>query len=515
MIDRKSAVMAGKPAGDSNMRQATLVATLTSPPSASGAEIAALPDCVGWLEVRAERTGELDPDWLRARFRGELLYSLRGTLGDRRVQRARLLRAAKRWDLIELEAGDLDPEVLGRVPPARRVLSWHGPAATLEELRTRWRSFSGTPARLTRLVPAAVEPADGLAPLRLLREAGRADLVAYASGPAGWWSRLLAPRLGAPFVFAAAGEEEVGEPSVARLIGDYGLPDLPALEELYGIVGRGAVKSLSPRLHNAAYRTLDLSALYLPFLAANFGEFWDELADGALADLGWPLRGLTVTSPHKEQAVTAAGEASEVALQAGAANTLLRRGAAWRADTADADGVLSVLAARGVEVAGRPVAVVGCGGAGRAAAAGLQRAGGQVTLVNRSMERGRYASHLLGLPWVPLARFDARPFSLLIHATPQVEEPPFAVSRLEKGAAVVELAYGPASSPLVAAAAGGGGIAIDGREVLLVEAGRQFRMMTGRRMPVRAARALIGGAGDGVRASIPPHPDAPPTAAPR
>ncbi len=206
------------------------------------------------------------------------------------------------------------------------------------------------------------------------------------------------------------------------------------------------------------------------------------------------MRGLTVNAPYKETALAAAVEATALARQAGAANTLLRAGDSWRADTADADGVLVALESRGVEVAGLQAAVVGCGGAGRAAALGLQRAGARVTLVNRGAERGRFASHLLGLPVAPLAGFDPRPFSLVVHATPLVEEPPFPVSGLEEGTTVVELVYGPGSTPLMTAAAARGCRTIDGREVLLVEAGRQFRMMTGRGMPAEQARAVIAAA---------------------
>src|SRR5262245_11110474 len=94
-------------------RHATLVATLTTPPSAGGQELAALPEAVSWLEVRADLVGDLPPEWLRRHFPGGLLYTLRscaagGAGADTSLERrARLLAAAPHYDLIELE-GDRD-----------------------------------------------------------------------------------------------------------------------------------------------------------------------------------------------------------------------------------------------------------------------------------------------------------------------------------------------------------------------------------------------------------------------
>jgi 3-dehydroquinate dehydratase/shikimate dehydrogenase len=109
-----------------------------------------------------------------------------------------------------------------------------------------------------------------------------------------------------------------------------------------------------------------------------------------------------------------------------------------------------------------------------------------VTLVNRGPDRGGYASRLLELPFVPLSRFRAGDFSLIVHATPLAAESPFPLADLRPGTVVVELVYGPAPTPLMLATTAGGGIAIDGREVLGVEVRRQFRLMTGRRMPAPA-----------------------------
>src|SRR5205807_1594715 len=98
------------------------------------------------------------------------------------------------------------------------------------------------------------------------------------------------------------------------------------------------------------------------------------------------------------------------------ANLLVRTTHGWWADS-EADGVIGALRTRRIPLRGRPVAVIGCGGAGRAAAVGLVRAGARVTLVNRGTRRGEFAARHLGLPFVPLAGFDPRPFAVLVHAT--------------------------------------------------------------------------------------------------
>lgn len=442
--------------------------------------------------MRADLAGDLDADWLRDRFAGELAYSLRPRAeggafdGSPAERRRRLLAAARHFDLVEVGDADAETEGLAGIPAARRLASWTGAAADAAGVREAWERLSRIPARLYRLAVRTERPQDVLALLRSLGAAGRRDVTAFATGPAGTWTRVLAPRLGAPLAYGRLnGEaEDPGELTVAQLVEDYGLPTLPPLERTFGIAGRAVSRSLSPRMHNAAYRELGLPALYLPFQVDCFAPFWRE-AEAELDALGWPLRGLTVASPHKEEALRLAAEVSSLARQAGSANTLLRRRGAWRADTADAQGVVSALLARRVPLLGRAVAVVGCGGAGRAAAAGLLRAGARVTLVNRGADRGGYASHLLGLPFIPLSRFRAGAFDLVVHATPLTAESPFPVADLRPGTVVVELVYGPAPTPLMLATTAGGGIAIDGREVLGVEVRRQFRLMTGRRMPWR------------------------------
>ncbi len=482
-----------------------LVATLTAPPGA--AELAALAGRADVLEVRADLTGELDPEWLRGRFPGELLYTLRSRAEGGAAEQSsgrrqeKLTAAAAAYDLVDLEgARDLVPEVLEALPAGRRLISWHGPPATRAELEARLAELGGHQARLYKLVAEARQPGQELAPLAILRSQRRSDLIAFASGQVGAWTRLLAPRLGAPWIFAAAGEVSAapGQPTLTALRDDFRLPRLDPIERLYGIVGRPVDHSLSPRLHNRLYEQLGLPALYLTFHVEAFGDFWLEVVEsGSLRELGFHLAGLSVTAPHKGVALAVAGASSPLAERVGAANTLVVRDGVWEAETTDPEGVLGPLRARRVVLTETETAVLGAGGAGRAAAFALARAGARVRLVNRGRTRGERAAEELGLPFVPLEEFDPGRFGVVVHATPgglTDEDPlPFDPARLAVEAVVVDLVYRRGEpTPLVRAARAAGHQAIDGREVLLHQAAPQFRLLTGRELPLGEGRRILG-----------------------
>jgi 3-dehydroquinate dehydratase/shikimate dehydrogenase len=469
-----------------------VTATLTRWP----ADLSKVPDGVMRLEVRADLVGDLDPAQLRRTFPGRLLYTLRSRAHGGRcadppaVRQTRLASAALGYDTVDLEADhDLGPDVLAAVPASRRRISWHGPAAPLPALRERFAGMAAVQAAGYLLVPEAPSAADALEPLRLLAELDREDVTAYGSGPFGAWSRLLAPYLGAPTVAGRLhkGGSGTGAPNVARLCADYPFPARPPVRDLYGLAGPVALGSGFPGLHNRAYHERGILALYLPFHLTGLGDFltgfWPAVPEG-LHELGLPLRGLTVSGPLKEVALHVADVVSPVARAAGAANALTRRGGRWRAATTDTSAVAAALRWAGVPLAGRPAAVVGCGGAGRAAAVALSDAGAAVTMVNRGRTRGQLAADLLGLPFTPLETFRPTGPVVVVHATSVHTGLPFPLDGLSAGAAVLDMVCPPDGvSALVAAARGRGLRAIDGRRVLAVEAAHQFRLMTGRPMP--------------------------------
>jgi len=485
--------------------RATLIATLTEAPSDE--DLTRLSEEADVLEVRADQVGGLDREALSTHFRGRLLYTLRskaegGGFGGSPEERVeRILAEAEGYDLVDLEADrDLVPELLTAIEPARRILSWHGPPTPLSGLSRKLGEMTEHPACWYKLIPAAMKPGDDLAPLALLLSARRDDVIAFASRDAGLWTRLVAPRIGAPVVYGAASAVPgaPGQPTIESLRATYDLPNLPPVEKLFGIVGHPVGHSLSPLLHNSLYRELGIPGLYLPFETISFGDFWLEIVEsGSLEVLGHPLAGLSVTAPYKELAVAVAGACSPLAERINSANTLVRRDGVWEGETTDPHGVVHALVDAGAALEGARAVVVGCGGAGRAAAFGLQRSGSRVTLVNRTEARGREIAREIGLDFCPQEEFDPTRFEILVNATPLghgADDPfPFDLDALSKEATIVDLVYRRGEhTALVSSAAERGMRHVDGRDILLFQAVKQFRLMTGRDMAVEIGREILG-----------------------
>jgi 3-dehydroquinate dehydratase/shikimate dehydrogenase len=469
---------------------AALVATLDKSPETTAA-VHRLPEADSWLQVRADLLGEVPAAWLRERFSGQLIYTLRG--GGRAGSDSAVLgrgerlvaAAADGYDLVELDAQhDIRSEVLAAIPRHQRMICWRGTAASATELALQFRRLSKIEARSYLFIAEARRASDGLAPLLFLRSAGRRDVTAYADGEVGLWSRILAPLLGAPLVFAgtAASDRETPDgPGSERMIAEFGVPWLPTVDRICGIVGTAANWSLSPGLHNAAYRALGYPGLFLPFQVDAFEEFWRDIVESrAFEQLGLRMQGFTVASPNKEAAATMFSARGRASRDSVSANLVFRRGAAWAATTTDPTGVLANLDRR--TLPGRRAAIIGCGGSGRAIASTLSRAGAHTTLVNRSHERGEQASRLLGLPFVPLSRFSADGYDIIINATPvgtRGEALPFSLRGVVQHTLVVDLVYARVPTPLVESARATGARVVDGREVLLAQVERQFTRMTG------------------------------------
>ncbi len=459
----------------------------------------------------------------------KLLLGLRRGFGDHKTAcntsngtalRLEKLRAAVAlFDYIELDAQcDLGKSILDTVPPQKRLISWRSTVAgegaeeedvvnEREALMQAFKRLSGIDAFLYRLVTSS-----GINALEFLDRvkrkdralsgkengafSGKKNVVAYGEAPCELWSRVAAVYKGAAYVFCAADEAE--PMSLAYLVRQFGLPELPKEAAVYGICGYPLNQSVSPLIHNAAYRQLGLAAVYLPFPGRDLDALLRLVA--RLDRIGLIVKGLTVTAPLKEALGRRFAGKDTVIGRVQSANALLfNNGAAAeiaQVENTDRIGLEAVLRSAGIHPRGRRVAVVGCGGSGRTAARVLADLGAEVVLYNRSHWRARMAERLLELKCRPLSELDLSTVDVIVNTVPfplSCEfDLPYSLEGLSSRSVLIDYTYRPSPNALVVRGRQQGLRVVDGLAMLRYQLCAQFRYLTGRYMPASIMFDTLG-----------------------
>jgi 3-dehydroquinate dehydratase/shikimate dehydrogenase len=465
--------------------------------------MAALLPLADLFEVRADFLGgDLDlAGLLRARTKPILLTcrpeAEGGRFPDASAERRRaLLREAARlgFDLVDVEARSGFDDVARAKSGLGLVLSWHDFAATPSDLDALYERMAGAGADVVKVAVTARSIEDLGRVLAFARrhagarEAGRPPLVALAMGPLGVASRLLGGRYQAPFTFAApqAGREAAPGQMPARTLAEvYRVREVSPATRVYGVVGSDVLRSLSPAIHNRAFAERGLDAVYVPLPAESWSAFRRALPDLDLA-------GFSVTRPYKQDVLPDLDTIEPEAERAGSVNTVVVRDGTLHGSSTDGDGVLVPMRRR-MDVAGSRVAIVGAGGAARAAAFALDRAGARVTVCARRAEQAAEVAAATGADAAPVeAVVDGR-FDVLLNATPLGSgaapgQCPVPLGALRAPQVVFDMVYEPRETPLLAAARARGCRTIDGLEMLVAQALGQFEAWTGVPAPEAAMR---------------------------
>lgn len=264
-----------------------------------------------------------------------------------------------------------------------------------------------------------------------------------------------------------------------------------------GVIGLPIRHSLSPAIFNAAFAASGLDWAYLAF---EVPEGAAGLAMAGVRALG--LEGVSVTMPHKAAVIDALDELSTDAVALGAVNCVVRRGTMLVGHNTDGPGLLDALRLdEGIEVQGRRFAVVGAGGAARAAVRSLGAAGAaSVVVINRSPAPAEQAAVLAGAAGRVGTAADVREADVVINATPlgmgvvvstsgEPEALPLDPGLLGSGQVVVDLVYRPAVTPLARAARERGVRTVNGLGMLIHQAAHAFRLLTSEEPPLEAMSA--------------------------
>ena len=268
----------------------------------------------------------------------------------------------------------------------------------------------------------------------------------------------------------------------------------------FAVIGDPIDHSLSPTIHNAAYRELEMECTYIGYRVAQ-----GELATGIESLKKIKISGFNVTIPHKVNMMKYLDNVDDNCKKIGAVNTILNDDGILRGFNTDMDGFLDPLKRKEVDIKNSKILLLGAGGAARAVVAGFQKEGAkEITIVNRTKEKGDKLvefSNNLGLnsnseTIEKMKDFDSR-FDFIVNASAlglKDENNPIPDKLLNEHVTVYDIVYKPIKTDLINRAKKKNCNIIFGYEMLLGQAVRSFDIWLDKKAPYDAMkRSILGG----------------------
>ena len=456
-------------------------------------------------ELRQKRDAVVDADLVELRLDSVSDPSVAGALAGRRTpvivtcrpvwegggfsgsedDRKRILADALALgaEYVDVEWRSRFDDLISQVGGRRIVLSTHDFHGVPMDLLARVHAMRSTGAEVIKIAATLTCLRDALPLLDLGAQSSRQSaFVLIGMGEFGLATRILAARFGSIWTYAGT-VKEVGQLTAQALLKDYHFRSITDSTDIYGIVGGSVSHSVSPAMHNAAFRAARLDAVYLPFPAVSAEDF--SVFGRAIG-----ISGASITVPHKVTMFDHVDEVDAVARRIGAINTVSVKGGKWMGANTDASGFLQPLHER-LPLTGLRASVLGAGGAARAILVALASSGCTVRVHARNRAQAEDVAVLTPVeigPWPP----EPGSWDLLINCTPigmypRVHDTPIPMAELT-GQYVYDLVYNPSVTRLLREAGERGCQTIGGLEMLVAQAHEQFQWWTGTKPPTGVMR---------------------------
>ncbi len=271
---------------------------------------------------------------------------------------------------------------------------------------------------------------------------------------------------------------------------------------LYAVIGNPVAHSLSPAIHNAAFAALDIDSVYV---ACRVEDVKNALAGMRALE---NFHGMSVTIPHKIEAMKYVDEILEIDRNIGSINTVINEKGKLLGLGTDGPGALKAIVDAGIEIGGENILMLGSGGAARAIAFTLAQNttlknllildidGPMLQQLSADLKAGTEASvksELLDDNSLASAMEVA---DIIIHCTPVGMHPKEDASLIpaelfRSGQVVFDIVYTPLETKLLADARSRGLKVIYGVEMFINQAVLQFERFTGVDAPVEVMRRVV------------------------
>lgn len=271
------------------------------------------------------------------------------------------------------------------------------------------------------------------------------------------------------------------------------MKSITAKTKICMVIGDPIEHSLSPLMHNAGYQKL---AIEDQFVYAACRVRVAEIAGFIAGVRSMGIRGVSCTLPHKIAVMDHLDRIDDVAEKIGAVNTIVNDHGILKGYNTDWLSVVTPIREL-ITLKGTSVAILGAGGAARAAVWGLRKAGAKVTIFNRSRDKAEKLAAEFGCAVGDTENMrSVRQMDIIFNATsvglaPNEHDTPLPKQFITAHHIVFDAVYVPHETQLIRDARDRGARVIHGIEMLLHQGAAQFELYTGRKAPVAAMRSAL------------------------
>lgn len=313
--------------------------------------------------------------------------------------------------------------------------------------------------------------------LSILKEKKKNKKIIFlAMGNKGVWTRILSlylNNLWSYIAYSSGKETAEGQISLYQALNLYRIKELDPSYKVYGIIGKPLEHSISPVIHNFAFKYLNYKGVYVPFEIDDIKIFLKNIRQFI------PLEGLSVTLPFKKKAIEFVDYISNDVLEIGAINTIKWIDGKWFGYNTDYKGFENSLL-KIIDPTGLKVLVLGAGGVASSIVYSLKKFNAKIIITSRNYERANELAqsfNIQAVRWEDKENYD---YDILINATPvgmhpQISSKPIEIKEGE-GKIVYDLIYNPAKTLLLEEAEEKGAIIINGLDMLIEQAMEQLKI---------------------------------------
>jgi 3-dehydroquinate dehydratase/shikimate dehydrogenase len=373
---------------------------------------------------------------------------------------------------------------------SRVICSYHNHDELPVNLSEIFEGLAATSARVLKIAVSVSDAVECLPIFNLMDKAkrDRRETIAIGMGAAGVATRILGPARGAFLTYGSLEKERAtaaGQISVEELTNCYRVHKLTRETAITGLVGSPVSHSISPQIHNAAFASLGIDAVYIPFEVHDLKAFFRRMIHPRTREIDWRLSGLSITAPHKSEVLAELDWIEPGAREIGAVNTVVVEGDRLFGYNTDASAFIAPLRGRFGSLQNARVAIIGAGGAASAALYSLNQEKASVTVFARDGGKAKALAERWPTRYGEMTGAVFAQFDVVINATPlgtigsREFETPAVAQQLRGARLAYDLVYNPRVTQFLREAQAAGCETLDGLPMLLAQAAQQFQLWTG------------------------------------